>query len=203
MTCAGALALCAAVLVLVKREQRSDARTSLDSTVARAPSNAARPGAARPPAAKPAPRGGAPTPEAPFVATPLFDPGARLEPGKEALLRFRAHDDRAGVPVVHEDLAVTVVHLPERTETRLPVREVEPGVYQAELTPDGPGRYLVTLTSTGLPVRTTSPVSLGVVGAVGAVGAGSELEAQEAQALARHRRTPGRPGGGLRAPRGG
>ncbi|HEX7623216.1 MAG TPA: filamin/ABP280 repeat domain-containing protein [Anaeromyxobacteraceae bacterium] len=102
------------------------------------------------------------------VLAPEFDPHERLEPGKTAKLKFRAVDGASGAPLRGAEISVSLFHMPGHEKIRLVVSELGDGSYEAEFTPDQPGRYEVAVASRGLPAATNVPMSLGVVGAVGA-----------------------------------
>jgi hypothetical protein len=97
----------------------------------------------------------------PVEMTPLFDPNMRLHLGESATLKFAAQDaDRLAR---RGQVTASVFHGRD-PERRLPVREVDPGVYEVPFQPYGPGQHQVVLSVGGVPAGSQK---LGVIGAVG------------------------------------
>jgi len=102
----------------------------------------------------------------PTVVEPLFAPDARVKIGETAKLRFAAHDRASGLPESLDHLSATVSHGKD-PELKLPVEEVENGVYQVPFNPHGPGQFTIVLSQDGIPV---SSRKVGVAGVAGTAG---------------------------------
>jgi hypothetical protein len=94
---------------------------------------------------------------------PLFDPNMRLHLGETAMLKFAANDRDSRLPAQALAVTASVFHGRDR-EQRLPVHEVEDGVYEVPFQPHGPGHFQVVLNVNGVPAGSQS---LGVIGAAG------------------------------------
>ena len=93
----------------------------------------------------------------------LIEPNARVKLGQPANIRFAARDRASGLPESLANPSASVFHGSD-PERRLPVVEVENGVYEVPFTPQGPGLFNVVLSAGGVPVGFQK---LGVVGATG------------------------------------
>lgn len=108
------------------------------------------------------------TPETlpPVRAEPLFQAGLRANQEQTTRLRFALHDRIAGFAAPGAALSASVFHGTD-PELRLPVEQVDDGVFEVPFTPHGPGQFNVVLSLNGVPVGSGK---VGVVGAVGARG---------------------------------
>jgi len=102
----------------------------------------------------------------PTVVEPLFAPDARVKIGETAKLRFAARDRASGLPESLDHISASVFHGKD-PELKLPVEEVENGVYQVPFTPHGPGQFTIVLNEDGAPV---SSRKVGVAGVAGTGG---------------------------------
>jgi hypothetical protein len=103
-------------------------------------------------------------PVPPQVVEPLFAPDARVKIGETTNLRFAVRDRASAVPESLEDVSASVRHGND-PEMKLPVEEVDNGVYEVPFTPHGPGQFTIVLSENGNPV---SSRSVGVAGVSGA-----------------------------------
>ncbi len=100
---------------------------------------------------------------APPEVRPLFDPNMRLHLGETAMLKFAANDRDSRLPARALEVTASVFHGRDR-EQRLPVHEVDDGVYEVPFQPHGPGQFQVVLNVNGVP---TGSQRVGVIGAAG------------------------------------
>jgi hypothetical protein len=100
---------------------------------------------------------------APPEVRPLFDPNMRLHLGETTTLKFAANDRNSRLPSQALEVTASVFHGRDR-EQRLPVHEVEDGVYEVPFQPHGPGQFQVVLNVNGAPAASQK---FGVIGAAG------------------------------------
>lgn len=96
---------------------------------------------------------------------PMFDPGMRLHLGETATLKFAAREADSRAPARPREVTASVLHGRD-PERRLPVREVDEGVYEVPFQPHGPGQFQIVLDVDG--VRAGSQ-RIGVIGAAGRI----------------------------------
>jgi hypothetical protein len=99
----------------------------------------------------------------PAEMRPLFDPNMRLNLGETAILKFAAPNAESRDLASARGVTASVFHGRDR-ERRLPVREVEDGVYEVPFQPYGPGQFQVVLNVGGAPAGSQK---IGVIGAAG------------------------------------
>jgi hypothetical protein len=100
----------------------------------------------------------------PMVVQPLFEAGTRVKINETAKLQFAVHDRATGRPESDANLSATVFHGND-PQLRLPVEEVDQGVYEVPFIPRGPGQFNVVLSKDGVPIGSQR---VGVVGVAGA-----------------------------------
>jgi hypothetical protein len=100
----------------------------------------------------------------PMVVEPLFDPDARVKIGEPTKLRFAVRDRASALPESLDDVSASVRHGND-PEMKLPVQEVDNGVYEVPFTPHGPGQFTIVLSENGTPVGSRSVGAAGVAGA--------------------------------------
>jgi len=111
-------------------------------------------------------------PVPPTVVEPLFEPDARVKIGETTKLRFAVRDRASAVPESLDDVSASVRHGND-PEVKLPVQEVDNGVYEVPFTPHGPGQFTIVLSENGAQVSSRS------VGAAGVAGAPDGADADE------------------------
>jgi hypothetical protein len=107
------------------------------------------------------------------IVEPLFEPDARVKIGEKAKLRFAARDRASGTPESLDRLSASVFRGND-PELRLPVKEVENGVYEVGFTPHGPGQFNVVLNQNGVAVGSQKVGAVGVAGAAAGVDPGGD-----------------------------
>jgi hypothetical protein len=100
----------------------------------------------------------------PTVVEPLFEPDARVKIGETTKLRFAVRDRASALPESLDDVTASVRHGND-PELKLPVEEVDNGVYEVPFTPHGPGQFTIVLSENGNPVGSRSVGAAGVAGA--------------------------------------
>jgi hypothetical protein len=99
---------------------------------------------------------------------PLFEPDARVKIGETTKLRFAVRDRASDLPESLDAVSASVRHGND-PEMKLPVQEVDNGVYEVPFTPHGPGQFTIVLNENGNPVGSRSVGAAGVAGASGNV----------------------------------
>jgi len=98
------------------------------------------------------------------VVEPLFEPDARVNIGETTKLRFAVRDRASQLPESLDEVSASVRHGKD-PEVKLPVQEVDNGVYEVPFTPHGPGQFTIVLNQNGNPVGSRSVGASGVTGA--------------------------------------
>jgi hypothetical protein len=99
----------------------------------------------------------------PMVVEPLFEPDARVKIGEPAKLRFAVRDRASGLPESLDDVSASVFHGND-PERKVPVEEVDNGVYEVPFTATGPGQFNIVLSENGTPVGSRKVGVAGVAG---------------------------------------
>jgi hypothetical protein len=99
----------------------------------------------------------------PLEMKPLFDPNMRLHLGETATLKFAANDLDTRARAQGGEVTASLFHGRD-PERKLPVHEVDEGVYEVPFQPHGPGQFQVVLNVNGVPAVSQR---LGVIGAAG------------------------------------
>jgi len=103
-------------------------------------------------------------PVTPAVVEPLFEPDARVKIGETTKLRFAVRDRASDLPESLDGVSASVRHGND-PEMKLPVQEVDNGVYEVPFTAHGPGQFNIVLSDNGRPVGSRTVGAAGVTGA--------------------------------------
>jgi hypothetical protein len=99
----------------------------------------------------------------PTVIQPLVGGTARAVIGEKNKIRFQAKDRKSGLPETLTNVSVEVMH-GKNVVAKLPVEEVDNGVYEVAFTPPGPGVYNMVLSANGTQVGSQRVGVPGVAG---------------------------------------